>query len=876
MMAGQESPMSIQSLVRRAGCAALLLLPSLAAADDAGRLPAGVRPTFEAITLDLDPAQAGYTGSVRVELEVEKPLSTFSFHAEEMEVTSLKLAGAAGAVAAQHAPAALGQHTVTTGAPLAAGRYVLEVAFKNDYSTQGLSLYKMTAGGEAYLFTQFEADEARGAFPCWDAPEFKFPYQMTLRVPAALLALSNTPIEKETTEGGTRTVAFAKTPPLPSYLLAVAVGPLETVDVPGTSIPTRVVTPKGASALAADAVRVTPPILAALEKYFGRKYPYAKLDLIAVPEYWYGAMENPGAIVYRDIFLLLDPKGSTSRDRLGLVAITAHEIAHMWFGDLVTMKWWDDLWLNESFASWMGNKVTNEAFPEFKLPSTEVENVQGAMRSDARPSTRSIRQPVKPTDNIIAGADELAYQKGQSVLGMVEAWLGEAAFRKGVLAYLSAHEWKNATAADLFSALSKASGQDVPAVLDTFLSQPGVPLVAVEGVAGRTVTLSQKRFVNAGAEVLSGRWRIPVGLRYKDAAGVHRQTTLLSGERSTATLPGRGAVEWVYPNSGEDGYYRWSVPTAMLQALATSPDHLSLSERVGLVGNLSALLDAGTLDGGAYLGLLRLLARDPEPEVVAAVLTGLRRVKDTFITVETQEPFAAYVREALTPALRRFGMEKKAGETESVSALRPDLLLWLGADGGDAQVRAAALTWARAWMKDPAAVDPTVAGTALRLAALQGDRALFDEYVQRIDRSTVPTQRALLVDALGYFRDPKVVDAALAYAASGTLRPTEMFAIPGDVGSAVENQERPYQFMEQNYGLLKERLPEPVLAFMPRFAAGCSEERLQRAQKFFTQPEHVVPGTDRQLAKVTEAVKDCTRLRTREGGQVNTFLRAGR
>lgn len=866
--------MSIQMVARLAGGAALALLPTLASAADAGRLPEGVRPTFEAVSLDLDPKKADYTGSVRVELEVEAPLSTFAFHAEEMEVTSLTLSGAGGPVAVKHAPAPYGQETVTADAPLVPGKYVLEAAFKNDYSTKGLSLYKMTAGGEDYLFTQFEADEARGAFPCWDEPAYKFPYQLTLTVPASLLAVSNTPIEKETPNGGTRTVVFAKTPPLPAYLLAVAVGPLETVDVPGTSIPTRVVTPKGASALAADAVRVTPPLLAALEKYFGRKYPYAKLDLIAVPEYWYGAMENPGAIVYRDIFLLLDPKGSTTRDRLNLVSITAHELAHMWFGDLVTMQWWDDLWLNESFASWMGNKVTNEVFPEFKLPTSEVEQVQGAMSSDARPSTRAIRQPVKPTDNIIAGADELAYQKGQAVLGMVEAWLGEAAFRKGVLDYIAAHQWKNATAADLFAALSKASGHNVTRVLDTFLSQPGVPLITVEAVDGHKVTLAQRRFGNAGAEVLKGAWRVPVGLRYKDATGVHRHTSLLGLERATATLPGEGAVEWVYPNAGEDGYYRWSLPAPMLQKLATAPGDLSPSERVGLVGNLSALLDAGTLDGGAYLGLLRLLARDPEPEVVDAVLTGLRRVKATFVTTQTEEPFAAYVRQTLTPALLRFGMEKKAGETESVAALRPDLLLWLGADGQDPNVRAAAAEWARAWLKDPASVDTTVAGTALRLAALRGDRALFEEYVKRIDAATVPTQRALLVEALGYFRDPKIVDAALAYAASGKLRPTEMFAIPAGIGTGVQNEERPYLFIEENYGLLKTRLPEPVLAFMPRFASGCSEERLQRAQKFFAQPDHVVPGTERQLAKVTEAVKDCARLRTRESGPVDTFLKA--
>jgi aminopeptidase N len=866
--------MSVHVFVRRLTLA-LTLLPAIARADaPPGRLPAGVRPVFQAIRLNLDPAAADYTGTVHAELDVAAPVSTFAFHAEQMKLTSLVLRSGRTVVSTTHESGPV-MTTVRTAAPLAPGRYLLDVAFANDYQTNGLGLYKLSAGGQPYLFTQFEADEARTAFPCWDEPAFKFPYQMTVTVPEAQAVVSNTAVESDTVSAGRRTVVFKKTPPLPSYLLAVAAGPLEFVAVPGASIPTRVVTVKGASTLAGEAVRVTPPLLGALERYFGRPYPFDKLDLIAVPEYWYGAMENPGAIVYRDQFLLLDPRGASTTERLNLIGITAHELAHMWFGDLVTMAWWDDLWLNESFASWMGDKVTGQVFPELHLEAQQLEAIQHAMETDARPGARSIRQPVNPGDNIIAGADDLAYQKGQAVLAMTEAWVGADAFRKGMLDYLAAHEWKNATAGDLFAALSKASGKDVRAVLEGFVAQPGVPLVSVESVSGRQVTLTQKRFANQGAGVTPGRWSVPVTLRYEDAGGAHTHSVLLSGERATEALPGSGAVAWVHPNAGETGYYRWNVPAPMLKTLAeTAAAKLTLSERVGLVGNLSALLDAGVIGGEQYVGLLPTLARDPEPEVVGAVVTALDSVKREFLTPELEPAFAAYVRRTLGPALERIGMSRREGEAQTVSTLRARLLLALGADGQDGAVRAQAQQWTKAWLADPKSVDPAVAGTALRVAAVTGDRVLFDEYKRRLEKATVPAERQVLVSALGYFRDPQLVDAALAYALSDSLRLQEMFEVPRGVANWVRTEDRPYRFMEENFEAIKARVPEVVLSFMPQFADGCSEARLEKARAFFAQPAHQAPGTEAQLAKVAEAVQDCVRLRAREGAAVDRSLRA--
>src|SRR6185369_11329192 len=333
------------------------------------------------------------------------------------------------------------ERTTFRGAkPLPPGAYTLDIAFSGPFDTKATGLYHLKARDDWYAFTQFEANDARQAFPCWDEPEFKIPWSLKIEAPAGLVVLGNTPVEKKTEASGRQTVTFQRTPPMPSYLVAFAVGPFEFVDIPGTSVPARVVTPKGQTALAGEAVKMTGPLLTALEAYFKRPYPFPKLDLIAVPEYNYGAMENPGLITFNDRGILLEPNATTDEQRARLAGTITHELAHMWFGDLVTMTWWDDLWLNESFAEWMGNKITDQVYPQYRLPIQEVQDTRRAYGKDDHASTHAMRQRVDETVNLDQMADALAYQKGQAVLGMVETWTGPEVFRQGVIDYLKAHE----------------------------------------------------------------------------------------------------------------------------------------------------------------------------------------------------------------------------------------------------------------------------------------------------------------------------------------------------------------------------------------------------------------------------------------------------
>ena len=865
-----------------AGAAALFLSVGALRAEvvDIGRLAHDVVPVSQTIALDLDARQPDYTGSVEIVVDVKKPVRSFRFHAEAIPLDTLSLvkqAGAAKPIALTAKTVPDGQVEATAAAVIPTGRYTLRIAFHNNFDTEAKGLYRLHVGDEWYSFTQFEAIDAREAFPCWDEPSFKIPYRMTLTVPNGHSAITNTPEESATQKDGKRTTVFARTPPLPSYLLAIATGPLEFVPIPGTSIPARVVATKGQSGMAGEAAAMTGPILAALERYFGSRYPYEKLDLVAVPEYWYGAMENPGAITYVDRALLLDPKAVGAEARERLAVITAHELAHMWFGDLVTMAWWDDLWLNESFASWMEDKITAEVHPEFDIETGQLRSAQRAMTSDSQLTTRAVRQPVRSMDSLLQSADELAYNKGSAVLRMTETWIGPEAFRAGVLSYLKAHADGNATAGDLWNALAKASGKDVKGVLASFLDQPGVPVVTVEPLPGGRARIKQSRFLNAGSVAPKPQlWQVPVNLSYPDGPEIATQQVLLTKPETILALKVDETPAWIHPNAGEAGYYRWAVPAEVFGRMADDAQRLSPRERVGFLGNASALLNAGQLSGADYARVLTAFASDPDPQIVGSVVSGIGKIRDTFYADGKDSAFAPFVRRTLQPALARFSAVKRPGEPETVTLLRPQLLETLGDYGHDEKVLDEMERLAAAYMADPTSVDPSLADVVIALSAIRGDAARFELYRARFVSSKVPGERRRFLSALGNFRDPTLVDSALDYVFAGPLRPQEIFTIPRVVADDPASRAKTYAWATSHYDALAEHIPADFMVFMPYFAAGCSSATLNAAKTFFADPKHAPPGTSTELAKVAEGVTDCVALNAREGESVRRYVAESR
>ena len=850
---------------------AINLSPLFAA--DTIRLKKEVVPTFQTIDLKIDAREADYSGTVSIDLEVLNPTNEFIFHAEDIELNKVLLTDGEKELDYTLSSGENGRVTLTTNDKMKKGSYKLEIDFTTSFNTQAVGLYRTEVDGESYLFTQFQESDARKAFPCFDEPAFKFPYQMTLSVPQEHIAIANTPVAKETAANGWKTYEFEKTKPLPSYLLAIATGPLETVDVPDMPIPTRIVTVKGKTHLASQAIKSTPPILKELVAFFGRPYPYKKLDLIAVPEFWPGAMENAGAITYRESLLLFDKTPTISQLRRQ-ASVTAHELAHMWFGNLVTMAWWDDLWLNESFATWMGTKVSHKVYPDYGLGISSVRRGLGAMTSDARPTAIAIRPPGTETADLLRNIGAI-YSKGQAVLSMIENWVGEEKFRQGVVNYINDNAWGNATASDLWSSLTKSSGKNVDSVLMTFIVQPGVPLITITAGKDNEIILTQSRFSNYEVEVTRQLWQIPVTLKYFDGQSVKKKSLLLTEKDQIVTLDTRSAPKWIFPNASTTGYYRWQVSEEMLvELMDNARDYLNPSERIGLLSNLSALLDAGEIKGSDFLDALSIFADDKDPAVIGSLMASLSKVEHAFTPDELKSDFAVYVNHLLMPSLERLGMEAVDGENEEEALLRPRLINWLADEGQNEEVRSYLKTVARKYLEDPASIDPSLVGVSLNNYAKDGDSELFEDFKSRFLAAKVPAVRSRFLRTLGQFRDSALINRALEYTLNGELYPQEMFSIPFAVSSHSEQKDQfIFEWFLENYDVLIAKLPETFSTRMVFIAGGCSLDKFKMGKEFFTDEDRVVEGTHQQLARVEAQVNDCVNLRSREGESVAEYLK---
>jgi alanyl aminopeptidase len=846
-------------------------------------------PTAESVDLTCDPEKPDYSGTVHITLEVKQPTDTLRLHARALTVDSATLGGSRGTLK----PSAIepldpDQVRLRFAAPVSPGTYTLDLAFHNRYNTRAISLYKVVTGARSYLFTQFEDTDAREAFPCWDEPAFKIPWRMTLRVPAADLAVSNTQVASETQAGASKVVVFEPTRPLPSYLVAIAVGPFETVPIAGMSVPGRVITVQGASALAVDAARAAPKLLASLERYFGRPYPYSKLDLIAAPEFLFGAMENAGAIVFADRALLIDPATASPEQRTRVFSVMAHEMAHQWFGDLVTMKWWDDLWLNESFATWMADKVMDDVYPDDRQGVSALFGIQRAFLTDSRPSTRAMRSKIEGATTLGETASELTYNKGGAVLTMFEGWVGPDKFRAGVLDYLKAHEWANAEGRDLWLAVGNQSGEDIDDAMASFLDQPGVPLVTLEPAGGGKVKLSQGRFLTVGeAPAPAPRWRVPVILRYPAGGKLRTLRVWLTRADTVADLGTAALPAWVMPNGGASGYYRWRVPDGMRTALTgAARGSLSERERMDVIFNLTAQLRAGAEHGDRHLQMIATMADDAEPEVLRADLESLDETRIALTTPRSSAALAAWVRATFDPPLRRLGMAPKPGELPGASASRALLLRLLGDAGGSAPVLAYAESLSRGYRAAPTSVPPSLVDVGIVLAARRGDRAMFEDYRRHFETATLPSDRGLYLAGMGSFRDTTLRAAALDYALEGPLRPQETLIIP----AATSEEGLTLPSARQGGGVFSDAMMKWTLAHWdelvakmpPNFAArnlrttgGCAREREAELKAFFSDPKKDYPGIQATLRRMSDAMDECSNLHDREAERVERWLMSG-
>ena len=727
------------------------------------------------------------------------------------------------------------------------------------------------------------ASYARQAFPCWDEPGFKNPFQLTLTVPSEHVAMSNTEIVRQTSverpgaDGTSRQwteLEFAETKPLPTYLVAFASGPLDSVPMEGLDRPARIFTPRGQSGLTELPRRWTPPLIEALERYFGSPYPFEKIDYVAVPEYIWGAMENPGAITFTARALLLTESASF-RQRNWLLGTIVHENAHMWFGNLVTPAWWDDLWLNESFAQWIEAKIVDEVFPDYQYGISALIEGKNAMMIDAMPTSRAVRQPIGAADDPFQLLDDLAYPKGQAVLDMVESWIGEDVFRAGVLAFMERHAWGSATGHDLWTALSEAAGRDLQPTMTSFIEQPGLPFVRVESLGDGRVRFDQECFNNLGAAPRSGRWEIPIVFRYAVGGRVETASLLLTEPSQVVELETDGAIDWIHPNADERGYYRWSVPPAMLRRLAEdSQSMLSVPERVAFIGNTIALMNAGAIHVDTFIDVVRSFRDDPEAYVGGAVVGAVRRLERLYVTPELRPAFARFVAELGRPMLDRVGLERQPGEADVTTAVRADLVFLLGAVAGDADVVRFCEQQAAAFGRDPESVEHGLAEQSLYVVARHGDRALYEDFKRRFVSAETIVERRLYLRALSRFADPAIVADALAFALTDAVRIDEVTTIPSQITRTPELIGQVLDWVVDEYPAIRARLSTANEDEIFSLIGGHVPDHLQRIQEYFDDPERGTPVVRVKIAEGAERVAHCVSTRAAEGVRFAEALEA--
>ncbi|WP_426754453.1 M1 family aminopeptidase [Myxococcus sp. Y35] len=851
------------------------------------RLPPSVRPVRQTVTLELDPRRESFSGTTDIEIALPQATSEVWLHGEALSVRDAAFIVAGSRVRTSTLP--IGDLLVfLPREPVGPGTVTLRVAFTGRaLAREGSGIYREEDAGRWYTMTQFQPLAARRAFPCFDEPSFKIPWRLTLRVREEDGAYANAPVEAETHgPDGWKTVRFQTTPPLPSYLVAFAVGPFQSVDagVAGHHrVPVRMLVPHGRTAEAAWAAQSTPRLLERLEAWFGTPYPYAKLDVLALPGTQGGAMEHPGLITFGAPLMLGPVEGDSLWRQRYFAQTQAHELAHQWFGNLVTPAWWDDLWLNESFADWLAYKAMTQWKPEWRGDVRRVEARGDALVEDRLVSARSIRQPIEAPGDIHAAFDGITYNKGAAVLAMFESWVGPDAFQEGVRRYLDAHARGTATTADFFDALSSATGKDVASAFSSFLDQPGVPRVAMAlecpKDAPPRLALEQRRYLplgSPGAHDVPMRWQVPVCVRYAVKGREGRACTLLSEPTGTLELEGATACpDWVHPNVEGRGYYHAVLRGDALERLTRHGGKgLSVAERRVLLDDAQALVASGDLAVARALALASRLMRPEDPDLVMGAAALVASVRDDFVPRTSMANHARFVQSLFGAQARRLGLLPRPDEGDDLRMLRPRLVWMVTQAGEDAHLRAEARKLALRWLEDRRSLPMDSAHAVLGAAAAGGDAALHLRLLEALRTTTERRERDLLLTALGGFHDAALARASLALLLVPEVDAREALPILFRQLEALPTRAVAFDFLREHFEALRERLPRDIAPWL--LSTGgffCDAEHRKQFASFFEPHASAFEGGERILAQTLERVDLCIAQREALRPGLERFLR---
>jgi aminopeptidase N len=768
-----------------------------------GKLPKTVVPQEYAIRIAPEVAKMIFTGSETVQLDVRAPIHELVLNALEMQITGASIDGKPLPESAIQLDPKQETLTLRLESELPAGAHTLALNFSGKINQQGQGLYvapyqeQGTGARKVMLGTQFEATDARRVFPCWDEPSFRARFQLTAVVPENWTAVSNMPAESETKTGGTKEVRFATTPAMASYLNVFVAGELDMIEAQSGPTKIRVVTTKGKSEMGRYALESTAQILRYYNDYFGIPYPLPKLDQIAVPGGFGGAMENWGGITYYESGLLFDPKNSSVETKQNIYAVIAHEMAHQWFGDLVTMAWWDNLWLNEGFASWMGSKCTAHFNPQWEVwlrrgvprdPSRRRGiPKETAMEGDARATTHPIQQTINTEAEANSAFDDITYHKGQSFLRMLESFLGENVFRDGIRKYIAAHKYSNSTTADLWNALGEASGKPVVDIAAGWTQQPGFPLVNV-GRDGNKILLTQERFTVHSQNAPPLQWQIP--LTYA-AVGGEPATLLMTGKTAeVAKIPADRAAKFNVEGAGN---YRVHYDDASWKLLIAQFAKLSAPDRVNLLADVWAFVQANRAPLSQYSALVAKLPSQPDLAEAEQVIGVFDFVNRLLAGERAREKFQSYARGVLRPWFAQVGWEAKKNEPPRTATLRASLIAALG-ELNDGEMIAGCRGRFEKFVADPASLPPDLRAAVLAVVGRYGDEPTWNKLHELGLKTTSIEEKGILYEALAASVDPKLAERTLQISLTDELPTSRAIYLVSRVARESERPDTVWSF----------------------------------------------------------------------------------
>ena len=861
---------------------ALLLSLAVAGTARAQRLPDVVVPEHYTLWFAPDLQNATFRGRETMQVQMKTASRQITLHAAE--ITFGEVTVAAGGRTQQARVTLEPQREMATllvPQAIPAGAATIQITYTGILNDKLRGFYLSRANGRNYAISQMEATDARRAFPSFDEPAYKATFDISLMIDQGDTAISNGRqlSDMPGPEAGKHTVTFARTPKMSSYLVAMLVGDFVCREGSADDIPVRVCSTPDKRALTGFALEAAEQQLAFYNQYFGVKYPYGKLDIIGVPDFSAGAMENTAAITFRERLLLADPERASLGVRKNIASVIAHEIAHQWFGDLVTMKWWDDIWLNEGFATWMANKPLAAWKPEWHVELDEVDDILTAKATDALRTTRPVRMDVETPDEINEVFDAIAYEKGASVLHMVETYVGPELFRKGVASYVQKYSFSNAAAEDFWNEITRVTGKPVDRIMKTFIDQAGIPVVSAEascsGGQGK-VTIDQERFLGTpGATAPAAQvWTVPVCFTPAGAAAPRCEVVTQKAQ----TIPQPGCSSTVFANAGSQGYYFVEYTPEATRTLArTAEAALSPAERLGLLGDEWWLARSGRHDIGVFLDVAAAMRADSTTAITDQIRQRLGFVSAYLVQPNERARFAAWVRDQFTPEFDKIGFPGDARDSDEVQGRRASLLGLLGGVGNSPDVQRRAREAALKYIDNPDSLPGTLAPTVLQVAAMGGDAALYDRYMAQLKKPGLPPEEYYrFFNALSSFGDPALVSRTLQFALSDDVRTQDTGSLIGMLLGSGAARETTWQFTQKEWQTLVAKLG--VFQGIPSVVRGlqsfCSTGRANEIRQFFT--KNPVSSSERTLQQSIERIETCAAVQARQSPTLAAWLATAR